>query len=1556
MAGEGKEVGRVSIRVVADVEKFRPKVEREARTLDDIEIRIDPDFDKKKLEAEVKEAATSTKGEVSFTGELDTKGLREKVHAAVAALRESIKVVAELEANGLPAKVKALAKEAYTHVPVDIRVNVSKFLAEVRSIKEATRRHLSEIKIGFKQLTLVKDVTRAAMGARRAAEFVLKDIPLRVSQSSVVREVALLHASFAEPIKAKVKLASERLVSEVRAAKLRAKFAWGSLTVGLSAKLDKFSVAKAKATVKRAMGNLRFNVDVAHAGVLNDLAALREKASGLLSHIKMGITMSPWEITKEASKGKTLAEIVLRGIKGNIILSTKSFLDKVVAARNSADGILKDVIVKFELETANLLYGARAVRAGLERILSNVPISVSLSKGAKTITARAKALKQRIEQALHSTVGVRFQLAAGNVIQSARALRGGIEAVMDNIEMRFHLASNTVYRNARKLRARIESAVRSRVNFEPVTTPLMRAAAAAKARAERALGKIEAKLGIKDKSFVAKCHALAKLASARLKVKARLTVDKKRFMKDMAVLNGLAVGFVRPFGKLFGGKVFVDVAKNLTAMKGALAVATVAVGSLMTSLSALGAVTWSALTAMVKLTAAMAPAALLSFGLGLGTIVKSFSGFLGVLKAKNFDELNEAIAGMGPAAQKGARGIFAIKDAFSQAASGVQEAFWGAMGQDLAALAPIGRMVGGAMVDIARASGEAAKNTARFLASGRGMEIMSNLIDHASNATQSISRAFFNWIPGVLAVGSAGSKLFDDLLSGISQTAQAWSDRMVRGFADGSLQASLQSMLDEVKAFGSALGDVGHVIGAVFSAASESGAGAINTMRDAASAAAEWVDSAEGSAALSSFFDAMAGVAQTMGPLLLDVATVITSTVAPAISDFIQALGPGMTDLVNGFADALERLAPLAGPLGTALGAVMSAIGPMLPAMAPLVPVVAALAGGFMLFQQVSPIIGALSGVLGALSAPLLAVAGVAGFFALAVSQVDGASSQLGQAFQRVGDAVSPIIDSIKQFGDGVMQALQPAFAAAAPVVTQFVDAVRQIIDALSPVIGTIMQIAGALVSAFAPVLTAIMPIISAVISVVVGLVVAFAPVLNIILQVAGAFITLLANIVGFVASGLAAIVGFVAAVVAGFVGMVANVISAVAGWVSGVLAKAGELVNGFLAKCSELWSQTVSTFSQGVTRAVSEVKQMPSKAKAALGDLGSFLLSSGKALIQGFINGIKSMVGAAKDAVSGVLNAVRGAFPFSPAKWGPFSGRGYTTYSGKALMEGFAEGISSGAGSAVGAVEDVLAQVRAPFDQLNKGKILQPVLEANAKKIHDSRKKEQDAYKKHLENLEKADKAYAERVAKIHGKSAGKQLGKALESKNKRVLKENERYAKQIAGIRDKLNKSIEAPDYSKMDLSINKYFVEGAKELLQNQLLNDYRAVSGQFKNMVNQAISFARSRVGDHPILGQIAWNVNSKEFDFAVEKLIKDSGIAKIPIEFVATNLDKLKSDLGMGNGVISKSIDAAMAFNRNKSDFNNMVHGTKEVHYHVEDMDEAIRLEQLRERKQLMGMG
>jgi hypothetical protein len=62
---------------------------------------------------------------------------------------------------------------------------------------------------------------------------------------------------------------------------------------------------------------------------------------------------------------------------------------------------------------------------------------------------------------------------------------------------------------------------------------------------------------------------------------------------------------------------------------------------------------------------------------------------------------------------------------------------------------------------------------------------------------------------------------------------------------------------------------------------------------------------------------------------------------------------------------------------------------------------------------------------------------------------------------------------------------------------------------------------------------------------------------------------------------------------------------------------------------------------------------------------------------------------------VSNGLSAIRDFFPFSPAKVGPFSGRGYTTYSGMALMEGLGEGVGRGAAAARESVARALDGVR---------------------------------------------------------------------------------------------------------------------------------------------------------------------------------------------------------------------------------------------------------------------
>ncbi|MBP8532352.1 phage tail tape measure protein [Streptomyces sp. MK37H] len=140
-----------------------------------------------------------------------------------------------------------------------------------------------------------------------------------------------------------------------------------------------------------------------------------------------------------------------------------------------------------------------------------------------------------------------------------------------------------------------------------------------------------------------------------------------------------------------------------------------------------------------------------------------------------------------------------------------------------------------------------------------------------------------------------------------------------------------------------------------------------------------------------------------------------------------------------------------------------------------------------------------------------------------------------------------------------------------------------------------------------------------------------------------------------------------------------------------------GRVVGAISSLGGRLWStvsaaggRMVSAIRSKIADAINWVRGLPGRAKAALGNLGGKLWDSGVALIKGFIGGIKAMAGKVADAVGGVLSKARNLLPFSPAKEGPFSGRGYTTYSGRALIGGFAQGITQQQGAVTAAMARV--------------------------------------------------------------------------------------------------------------------------------------------------------------------------------------------------------------------------------------------------------------------------
>lgn len=129
-----------------------------------------------------------------------------------------------------------------------------------------------------------------------------------------------------------------------------------------------------------------------------------------------------------------------------------------------------------------------------------------------------------------------------------------------------------------------------------------------------------------------------------------------------------------------------------------------------------------------------------------------------------------------------------------------------------------------------------------------------------------------------------------------------------------------------------------------------------------------------------------------------------------------------------------------------------------------------------------------------------------------------------------------------------------------------------------------------------------------------------------------------------------------------------------------------------------------VRSIGAKVGEAIGFFAGLPGRIREAVGDLGGLLVGAGRALLDGLVRGFQNALGWAKDRISGGLSSIRNLFPFSPAKEGPFSGRGYTTYSGEAMAMDFAKGMLGTQRRVRAAATSLAATARAPLSTGDSG------------------------------------------------------------------------------------------------------------------------------------------------------------------------------------------------------------------------------------------------------------
>lgn len=451
----------------------------------------------------------------------------------------------------------------------------------------------------------------------------------------------------------------------------------------------------------------------------------------------------------------------------------------------------------------------------------------------------------------------------------------------------------------------------------------------------------------------------------------------------------------------------------------------------------------------------------------------------------------------------------------------------------------------------------------------------------------------------------------------------------------------------------------------------------------------------------------MQGEMQIGGTTAREAATTIEGSVnmmKAAWENWLTGLGDSDADmaqltdnLVESFETAAENVVPrVAIILGTLLGSVPGIVAEVGPVAAQ------ALQDTFMtaalLPQEAqSALDGAVETFKGSGLADAVgnALSGIAEFGAKAADGI----SQLAESFDETSamEAAATVIDTVAGFighlADQAGEYLMPVLEAAGEAMSAFFQAVADAqvwLEPLATFLGDVLVAAlEVVVAAFTFAVDAVTLLVNAVTEFVNFLMGVPASVQSFVDQV-GAFFGQLPGLVG---------------------GFLAGVIASIGAWVASIVAQAVQAGSQFLSSVGSFFGQLpgqVGGFLSSVIGTVGGwVSSMGGKAAEAASTFGSNLInglmgiigqaqSAGSAIVQGLIDGIMGMIGAAGDAIGSVVDRIASFLPHSPAKRGPFSGKGWTPYSGRAIVHGLAEGIAELADEPADAMASVMEGISA--------------------------------------------------------------------------------------------------------------------------------------------------------------------------------------------------------------------------------------------------------------------
>ena len=355
---------------------------------------------------------------------------------------------------------------------------------------------------------------------------------------------------------------------------------------------------------------------------------------------------------------------------------------------------------------------------------------------------------------------------------------------------------------------------------------------------------------------------------------------------------------------------------------------------------------------------------------------------------------------------------------------------------------------------------------------------------------------------------------------------------------------------------------------------------------------------------------------------------------------------------------------------------------------------------------------------------------------ALAQPLIDAAASirdNLAPVLEDLLPKFQPVVDSFQSFSDTVQANLMPMLQSAADMIGTIGENLGEILAPIIETVGPMVADMGTAFGDFAttladtvmPGLQGIFDKISEFVDVVQPILsdfiewflVTFMPMWNALSTVVTNAFSVISTVVGTVMGVIQGIIGTVTALISGDWGAawtniqnvfwtiwngISSVVTTMMNTVSTVIGGALETIqnvwntvwDGISSFFSDIWEGIKSGVEDAVKSVTDTVTGIKDGITGFFTGAGDWLKNAGESIINGLADGIKGAVDNVTGAIGGVLDEVRKYLPFSPAKKGPFSGRGWTVYSGESMVEGLAAGISCATPTAVGAMRSAMSDV----------------------------------------------------------------------------------------------------------------------------------------------------------------------------------------------------------------------------------------------------------------------